>query len=137
MLLRQRSLVRGGGDAKSRRLPSVFPFQLGRSTSTGEWIDTDFTPTDSVGSKETAFAHAISAAGVVHTVARACRDGNLRSCGCSNEDRPGNLHKEWIWGGCGDNIAYGYRNNQNSFLLLPTHEVVCGVAGAFVYIACG
>ncbi|XP_022652399.1 protein Wnt-5b-like isoform X2 [Varroa destructor] len=73
------------------------------------------------GSKETAFAHAIAAAGVVHTVARACRDGNLRSCGCSNEERPNNLHKEWIWGGCGDNIAYGYRFTEG-FVDLPERE---------------
>lgn len=23
--------------------------------------------------------------------------------------RPKNLHRDWIWGGCGDNIEYGYR----------------------------
>ncbi|XP_028966498.1 protein Wnt-5b [Galendromus occidentalis] len=88
------------------------------STTTDETV---FGAVLNYGSKETAFAHAISAAGVVHTVARACRDGNLQSCGCSNEDRPENLHKEWIWGGCGDNIAYGYRFTEG-FVDLPERE---------------
>ncbi|KAH8021709.1 hypothetical protein HPB51_016373 [Rhipicephalus microplus] len=60
-------------------------------------------------SREAAFAHAVAAAGVVHAVSRACRDGQLGSCGCSSELRPDNLHRDWIWGGCGDNVAYGYR----------------------------
>ncbi|GBM55238.1 Protein Wnt-5a [Araneus ventricosus] len=60
-------------------------------------------------SREAAFAHAIAAAGVVHTVSRGCRDGQLSNCGCSRAMRPKNLHRDWIWGGCGDNIEYGYR----------------------------
>ncbi|XP_074592997.1 protein Wnt-5b-like [Brevipalpus obovatus] len=60
-------------------------------------------------SREAAFAHAISTAGVVHTVARACRDGQLPNCGCSKAARPANLEKDWLWGGCGDNIDYGYK----------------------------
>ena len=34
------------------------------------------------GSKETAFLYAITTAGVVHTVARACSSGNLTECNC-------------------------------------------------------
>jgi wingless-type MMTV integration site family protein 5 len=62
-----------------------------------------------IASREAAFAHAVSAAGVVHAIARACRDGQLSHCGCSRATRPKNLHRDWIWGGCGDNIEYGYR----------------------------
>jgi hypothetical protein len=64
---------------------------------------------DQTASKETSFAHSIAAAGVVHAVARACRDGQLSNCGCSRASRPKTMHKDWIWGGCGDNIEYGYR----------------------------
>ncbi|CAH8523953.1 unnamed protein product [Dicrocoelium dendriticum] len=61
------------------------------------------------GSREASFAHAISAAGVVHALARSCKVAQLHSCGCSKADRPQELHRDWIWGGCGDNIAYAYR----------------------------
>jgi hypothetical protein len=60
-------------------------------------------------SREAAFAHAIGAAGVVHAISRACRDGQLSSCGCSRTGRPRDLHRDWIWGGCGDNLEYGYK----------------------------
>jgi len=60
-------------------------------------------------SREAAFAHAIGAAGVVHAISRSCRDGQLSSCGCSRTGRPRDLHRDWIWGGCGDNLEYGYK----------------------------
>lgn len=63
----------------------------------------------SIASRESAFAHSISAAGVVYAIARACRDGQLSHCGCSRDPRPKSLNREWVWGGCGDNIDYGYR----------------------------
>ncbi|VEL34204.1 unnamed protein product [Protopolystoma xenopodis] len=62
-----------------------------------------------IGSREASFAHAISAAGVVHALARSCKEARLTACGCSQAGRPDQLHRDWIWGGCGDNIAYAYR----------------------------
>lgn len=62
-----------------------------------------------VGSRETAFTYAVSAAGVVNAMSRACREGELSSCGCSRAARPKDLPRDWLWGGCGDNIDYGYR----------------------------
>lgn len=64
-------------------------------------------------SRETAFTHAISTAGVVYAIARACRDGQLSSCGCSEAEKPKNLRQDWAWGGCGDNIEYGYKFAEN------------------------
>jgi len=60
-------------------------------------------------SREASFTHAISAAGVVSAVSRACRDGELSTCGCSRRRRPARLRRDWVWGGCGDNTDYGYR----------------------------
>ena len=61
------------------------------------------------GSRETAFTYAVSAAGVVNAMSRACREGELSTCGCSRAARPKDLPRDWLWGGCGDNIDYGYR----------------------------
>ena len=67
-------------------------------------------------SREAAFAHGIAAAGVVFAISQACREGYLTSCGCSRKKRPDSLHRDWIWGGCGDNTEYGYRCvNQNQY----------------------
>ena len=50
---------------------------------------------------------------MTHSVSRGCRDGQLSSCGCSSADRPSDLENEWIWGGCGDNVHYGYKFARN------------------------
>ncbi|XP_013395197.1 protein Wnt-5b [Lingula anatina] len=67
-----------------------------------------FGPVINIASREAAFVNAISAAGVTWSISRACRDGELRKCGCSGALRPKTLHRDWIWGGCGDNLVYGY-----------------------------
>lgn len=51
----------------------------------------------------------MSAAGVVNAMSRACREGELSTCGCSRAARPKDLPRDWLWGGCGDNVDYGYR----------------------------
>ena len=59
--------------------------------------------------RESAFVHAIEAAGVLQAIARSCRNGDISTCGCSKSKRPENLNKDWVWGGCGDNVEYGYK----------------------------
>ncbi|XP_033115266.1 protein Wnt-5b-like [Anneissia japonica] len=66
-----------------------------------------------IASREAAFTHAISAAGVINSISRNCREGSLQTCGCSRASRPDDLPKEWIWGGCGDNVEYGYQFSKN------------------------
>ncbi|XP_070559384.1 protein Wnt-5b-like isoform X2 [Ptychodera flava] len=61
-----------------------------------------------IASREAAFTYAISAAGVMNAISRSCREGELDKCGCSKAVRPVNLDKDWLWGGCGDNVDYGY-----------------------------
>lgn len=65
------------------------------------------------GTREAAFTYSIIAAGVTHEVGRSCRQGLLSSCGCSEARRPKELRKEWMWGGCGDNLEYGYDFSRN------------------------
>lgn len=83
---------------------------------------TVFGPILSIPSKEAAFANAVASAGVVHSISRGCRDGQLASCGCSENRRPKDLKKEWIWGGCGDNIHYGYKCVSWKIHLLPAEN---------------
>lgn len=73
-------------------------------------LETIHTPSlFSPASREAAFTHAVSSAGVIHSVSRSCREGELSKCGCSKASRPKDMARDWIWGGCGDNIEYGYR----------------------------
>lgn len=68
------------------------------------------------GFKETAFAHAISSAGVTLAIARGCSSGLISNCGCDSkvykirkpkmELMPNTAFK---WGGCSHNIRYGNR----------------------------
>ncbi|XP_051917205.1 protein Wnt-2 isoform X1 [Hippocampus zosterae] len=63
------------------------------------------------GSREVAFIYAISSAGVVHTLARACSRGELDSCSCDPRktgtwrDRAG----AFDWGGCSDHVEHAAR----------------------------
>ncbi|XP_025110707.1 protein Wnt-10a-like isoform X2 [Pomacea canaliculata] len=68
------------------------------------------------GYKETAFAYAISAAGVTHQVSTACSMGKLKSCGCDmsvlhghNVAGPTPVGKTFEWGGCSHNVDFGER----------------------------
>lgn len=65
-----------------------------------------------LGAPEMAFVHALSSASVMSFIARACRDGQFASCGCSRGPRPHNLKSEWVWGGCGDDFEFAYKFSQ-------------------------
>nr|XP_027224628.1 protein Wnt-4-like [Penaeus vannamei] len=58
------------------------------------------------GTREAAFVHAISSAGVAHAITRRCSSGELDVCGCDRSVRGVTPHG-FQWSGCSDNIAYG------------------------------
>ncbi|GCB72662.1 hypothetical protein scyTo_0006410 [Scyliorhinus torazame] len=62
-------------------------------------------------SQEAAFVYAISSAGVVYAITRACSQGDLNSCNCDPRKRgkARDLRGEFDWGGCSDNINYGIK----------------------------
>ncbi|KAF9416974.1 hypothetical protein HW555_005802, partial [Spodoptera exigua] len=66
------------------------------------------------GFRETSYLYALTAAGVAHSIARACAQGRLISCGCdplgyraSHDPRGRAKVNKWEWSGCSHNLAYG------------------------------
>ena len=58
--------------------------------------------------KETAYVQAITAAGIVYSIARACSREEIKQCSCDNKERAAPEDGEFQWGGCGDNLQHGY-----------------------------
>ncbi|XP_053693451.1 protein Wnt-5 [Sabethes cyaneus] len=90
--------------------------------------NTVFGPVSNIGSPEMAFVHALAAAAAASFIARACRDGQLASCGCSRSSRPSQLHEDWTWGGCGDDMEFGYKFSQ-TFIDIKEKERKRGTRG--------
>ena len=47
-------------------------------------------------------------AGVTHAVSRACSEGYVETCTCDYR-RAGPAGVDWEWGGCSDNLEFGYK----------------------------
>lgn len=58
---------------------------------------------DISGFKETSFTHAITAAGVLHQIARACALGKIASCACDVSP----FSEEFQWRGCSHDLDFG------------------------------
>lgn len=56
--------------------------------------------------------YAVSAAGVVFAVTKACRKGDLLQCNCDNNVRDITADGEWEWGGCHDDVGFGYMKSK-------------------------
>ncbi|XP_059580290.1 protein Wnt-4 [Alligator mississippiensis] len=63
------------------------------------------------GTRESAFVHAISSAGVAFAITRACSRGELEKCGCDRRIR-GVSPEGFQWSGCSDNLSYGIAFSQ-------------------------
>ncbi|KAL0617949.1 Protein Wnt-2 [Plecturocebus cupreus] len=62
-------------------------------------------------SRESAFVYAISSAGVVFAITRACSQGEVKSCSCDPKKMGSGKDSKGVfdWGGCSDNIDYGIK----------------------------
>nr|XP_006124223.1 protein Wnt-4 isoform X1 [Pelodiscus sinensis] len=63
------------------------------------------------GTRESAFIHALSSAGLAFAVTRACSRGELEKCGCDRKIRGVSL-EGFQWSGCSDNLPYGIAFSQ-------------------------
>ncbi|XP_023707581.2 protein Wnt-1-like, partial [Cryptotermes secundus] len=73
----------------------------------------------SVKSREAAYVHAVSAAGIAYTVTRACSRGELNECSCDSRVRSRKPKGKWQWGGCSEDIHFGEKFSRE---FVDSHE---------------
>ncbi|XP_021931091.1 protein Wnt-2b-A-like, partial [Zootermopsis nevadensis] len=73
----------------------------------------------SVKSREAAYVHAVSAAGIAYTVTRACSRGELNECSCDSRVRSRKPKGKWQWGGCSEDIHFGEKFSRD---FVDSHE---------------
>jgi hypothetical protein len=54
-----------------------------------------------IGTKESAYIHALTSAGIAYVITKACSTGRLSSCGCDMTMKDGNINE------CSDNVLFG------------------------------
>ncbi|CAF1069126.1 unnamed protein product [Adineta ricciae] len=57
--------------------------------------------------KESAYIHALTSAGIAYAITKACSSGQLRSCGCDMTTIDQDRNNSMRWMGCSDNTFYG------------------------------
>ncbi|XP_066263440.1 protein Wnt-6-like isoform X2 [Branchiostoma lanceolatum] len=62
--------------------------------------------------RETAFVYAVTSAGVTFAVTQSCSMGELLQCGCDYQMKGESPDGSWEWGGCGDDIDFGYTKSR-------------------------
>jgi len=64
-----------------------------------------------LGSREKAYVHAITSAGVAYAITKACSKGELNECSCDNKIQRKQSKKNWQWGGCSEVGVVGFDLN--------------------------
>ena len=62
-----------------------------------------------LGTRESAFIHAITAAGLASAVTEACAQGKSTHCHCDRRYRKSPANGGWRWGGCSRDYSFGLR----------------------------
>lgn len=62
---------------------------------------------NAIGTKESAYIHALTSAGVAFAITKACSTGRLSSCGCDMSAADKNTNGSIRWTGCSDNVLFG------------------------------
>lgn len=60
-----------------------------------------------LGTKESAYIHALTSAGIAYAITKACSTGRLSSCGCDMSIRDKSANASVRWSGCSDNVLFG------------------------------
>ncbi|XP_076820358.1 protein Wnt-2b-A-like [Clavelina lepadiformis] len=81
-------------------------------STTGKWQHV-FGKVMQRGSREAAFVHAITSAGVTYAVTQACSLGVLPDCSCDRKKVGKGPDGSFEWGGCSDDVKYGMEFAQN------------------------
>ncbi|CAG5127335.1 unnamed protein product, partial [Candidula unifasciata] len=84
-----------------------FQFQDRRWNCTTYNNTSVFGPVLQIKSRETAYIYAISSAGIMYSITRACAKGELDNCGCDGKVPHHDTGADFEWGGCSDNIRHG------------------------------
>ncbi|CAF1166223.1 unnamed protein product [Rotaria sordida] len=58
------------------------------------------------GTKESAYVHALTSAGIAYAITKACTNGRLNSCGCDMTITDKYLNESIRWTGCSDNVLF-------------------------------
>lgn len=69
----------------------------------------------SLDTRETGFVHAITAAGMTHSLAKACSQGTLLDCSCltmSYVQSDNTIAQDFDFRGCSDNVDFGYKKSK-------------------------
>lgn len=73
--------------------------------------------------RETAFVHALTAASLTFSIARACAEGKMTKCRCATERKSSDKRsQQFKWGGCSDNVKHGKRVTRNFLDLIPAEN---------------